>query len=40
MDMRLYFTEKGIVLKGVLKQSEEPLEFNGFLHADQLFQIF
>jgi beta-phosphoglucomutase-like phosphatase (HAD superfamily) len=26
--------------KGVLKQSDKPLEFDGVLHADQLIQFF
>jgi len=33
------FTDRGILLKGVLKQSEKPLEFNGALTANQLIEF-
>ena len=37
--MRPDFTDRGIGLKGVLKQSEKPLELNGVLAANQLIEF-
>jgi hypothetical protein len=34
------FTDRGIFLKGGLKQSEKPLELNGVLAANQLVEFF